>query len=124
MTDPVLTPVTMSNWGRVPASVQPQRMPTEYAPYMPPPERARTVLRLQFVVSGYSARRRSAYDRTTSISNECEWSGEGFVEIRPLGRDRSAGTARRLRPAQPGKAVSAHNVRQAKILIFDCRSGI
>ena len=37
----MLTPVTMSNSGRVPLRVQPLRIPAPKAPLLPPPEIAR-----------------------------------------------------------------------------------
>ena len=51
VSDPVLMPVTMSNSGRVPVSVQPVRRPAPKAPLLPPPETDRN-LRSSGLISG------------------------------------------------------------------------
>ncbi|WP_227254562.1 hypothetical protein [Frigoriglobus tundricola] len=63
---PVLMPVTVSNWGRVPDSVQPTSRPAENAPYDPPPDRHSTFFGGRFLRSGSA---RSARSTSTCFSS-------------------------------------------------------
>src|SRR4051794_38146326 len=100
ISDPVLTPVTTSKHGRVPVAVQPLSTPTVYAPYFPPPDRARYFSGLPGGSSPVlEVRDRSAYDRSRSVSVTAGRSSDGVRGTSPLARLTAGGGALRCRVA-------------------------